>query len=217
MSDYAKYFSQLSEAEQKAAPKSLFYEGNFSLLLKSPKVAVVGSRNVSEFGVLRTHKISEELVKRQITIVSGLAKGVDTVAHQVGLKGKTIAVLGTPLDQCNPISNKDLLEEIKKNHLTISQFEKGTRTFTSNFPARNKLMALITDATIIIEASENSGTRHQAWEAIRLGRQVFLMENILNSNIKWAHKVLEYGGIVLTQNNFEYIFDSIAEYSSEPV
>ena len=216
MLDYELYFTQLSTAEQKVAPKSLFFEGNFSLLLKSPKVAVVGSREVSELGSLRTQKIAEELVKRKITIVSGLAKGVDTIAHQVGLKGKTITVLGTSLDDCNPISNKGLLEEIKKNHLAISQFERGTRVLPSNFPARNKTMALITDASIIIEASENSGTRHQAWEAIRLGRQVFLMENILKSDIKWAQNILEYGGIVLTNKNFEYILDSIAEYSLEP-
>lgn len=216
MNQYENYLSQLSQAERKVAPKNLYYEGDFSLLLRSPKVSVVGSREVSELGVLRTQKIAGELVKRGITIVSGLAKGVDTVAHQVGLTGKTIAVLGTPLDVCNPIGNKLLLEEIKKNHLAISQFEIGSRVFASNFPLRNKTMALITDATIIIEASENSGTRHQAWEAIRLGRQVFLMENILNSNIKWANSVLEYGGIVLTKKNFEYILDSIAEYSLEP-
>lgn len=215
MTPYEIYYSQLSPAEQKVAPKSLFYEGDFSLLLKSPKVAVVGSRDVTDIGILRTQKVCEELVKRDITIVSGLAKGVDTIAHHVGLKSKTIAVLGTPLDIANPINNLSLLDEIKHNHLAISQFDIGSKVYPSNFPARNKTMALITDATIIIEATENSGTRHQAWEAIRLGRQVFIMENILKSNIKWAIDILEYGGIVLTNKNFQYIFDSITEYSLE--
>lgn len=216
MSMYERYYNQLSDAEKKSAPKNLFYEGDFEIMLKSPKVSVVGSRDVSEIGKKRTEKITKELVKRNITVVSGLALGVDTIAHQVGLTGKTIAVLGTPLDMCNPVSNRQLLKEIKNSHLAVSQFQEGTRVYPSNFPSRNKTMALITDATIIVEASENSGTRHQAWEAIRLGRQVFIMENIMNSGIKWAIDVLEYGGIVLTNSNYEYILDSIAEYALEP-
>lgn len=217
MNIYETYYNNLSDAEQKSAPKTLFHHGNFGLLLKSPKVAVVGSRNVSDLGKIRTEKISFELVKRQITIVSGLAQGVDTIAHTIGLSGKTIAVLGTPLNVCNPVSNWPLLEEIKRNHLVVSQFEEGARVFPSNFPARNKTMALISDATIIVEATENSGTKHQAWEAVRLGRQVFIMENVIQSGIKWANSILEYGGIILTKNNYSFILDSIADYSLEPI
>lgn len=216
MSEYEIYLNGLSQLEKSIAPKKIFYEGDFSLLYKRPKVSVVGSRNVSSDGISRTKIICDALVERDITIVSGLAKGVDTVAHEIGLIGKTIAVLGTPLNKVNPVSNTRLLDLIKQNHLAISQFEFGSRVFISNFPARNKTMALISDATIIIEASENSGTRHQAWEAIRLGRQVFLLENILRSNVKWAKDILNYGGIVLTKKNFKFIFDSIAEYSLEP-
>ena len=101
--------------------------------------------------------------------------------------------------------------------MAISQFAEGSKVYPSNFPARNKTMALITDATIIIEATENSGTRHQAWEAIRLGRQVFIMENIINNGVNWAKDILEYGGIVLTRENYDYILDSILEYSLEPM
>jgi DNA processing protein len=217
MNSYEDYFSHLSVAEQQVAPKTLFYEGDLSLLFKSPKVSVVGSREVSEPGKIRTQKICSELIKREITIVSGLANGVDTIAHQTALNGKTIAVLGTPLNICNPQSNFKLLEEIKQNHLAISQFEIGSKVFPSNFPVRNKTMALISDATIIIEATENSGTRHQAWEAIRLGRQVFILENVIQSKISWAQKVLDYGGIILTNQNFEQILDSISELTIEPI
>lgn len=217
MNSYEEYFSNLSVAEKQVAPKKLYHEGDLQLLFKSPKVSVVGSRNVSDNGKIRTQKICKELIKREITIVSGLANGVDTIAHQTALNGKTIAVLGTPLDVCNPKSNLKLLEEIKHHHLAISQFEKGSEIFASNFPIRNKTMALISDATIIVEASEDSGTRHQAWEAIRLGRQVFILENIIQSKILWAQKVLEYGGIVLTNNNFENILDSITDLSLEPI
>ena len=78
-------------------------------------------------------------------------------------------------------------------------------------------MALISDATIIVEASEKSGTQHQAWEAIRLGRQVFILENIINSNISWAYKALEYGAVVLTNDNFGDILDSISDFFLEPI
>lgn len=214
---YQKYIELLSPAEQKAAPKEVFYEGNFDLLMKSPKVSVVGSRNISKDGEKRTEIITTELVKRGITVVSGLAQGVDTIAHTVALTGKTIAVLGTSIDIATPTSNKNLLEEIKKNHLAISQFPIGSKVYPSNFPARNKTMALISDATIIIEASEKSGTQHQAWEAIRLGRQVFILENIINSNVSWAVKALEYGAIVLNNDNFSDILDSISDWFLEPV
>ncbi|TWI83294.1 DNA processing protein [Lacibacter cauensis] len=212
---YERYLSFLSQAELKAAPKELFHEGNFDLLMKSPKVAVVGSREVSNDGIRRTQMIATELVNRGVTVVSGLAQGVDTIAHTTALSGKTIAVLGTPISMASPVSNTELLNEIKKNHLAITQFKEGSKVYPSNFPARNKTMALITDATIIIEASERSGTQHQAWEAIRLGRQVFLMENIIKSDIKWAHKALEYGAVVLTKDNYGYILDSIAEFHLE--
>ena len=109
------------------------------------------------------------------------------------------------------------MNEIKKHHLAISQFPIGAKVYPSNFPARNKTMALISDATIIIEASEKSGTQHQAWEAIRLGRQVFILENILQANIGWAIKALEYGAVVLNKDNFGNILDSILNYFIEPV
>lgn len=214
---YQQYVELLSPAEQKVAPKELFFEGDFNLLLKSPKVSVVGSRDISKNGEKRAERITAELVKRGITVVSGLALGVDTIAHTVALGGKTIAVLGTPLNVVTPAGNKGLLEEIKKHHLAISQFPIGAKVYPSNFPARNKTMALISDATIIVEASEKSGTQHQAWEAIRLGRQVFILENIINSNINWAVKAIEYGAIVLNNDNFGDILDSIVDCCLEPV
>ena len=217
IADYNQYLDILSPGEKQFAPKEIFFEGNIELLLKSPKVSVVGSRDISLEGQKRTETITLELVKRGITVVSGLAQGVDTIAHTIALQGNTIAVLGTPLNIASPVSNKSLLEEIKANHLAISQFPIGSRVYPSNFPARNRTMALISDATIIIEATEKSGTQHQAWEAIRLGRQVFILENIVQSKIPWAFKAIEYGAIVLTKDNFSNIFDSICDFFLEPI
>ncbi|MFP3594734.1 DNA-processing protein DprA, partial [Chryseobacterium sp. SIMBA_038] len=126
----------------------------------------VGSRKVSDLGVRRARKISKFLVENNITVVSGLAEGVDATAHKTAIElgGHTIAVIGTPLDKYFPAANKNLQGIIAKDHLLISQFPVGYPTTNKDFPIRNRTMALISDATIIIEANEKSGTRHQGWE-----------------------------------------------------
>ena len=96
-------------------------------------------------------------------IVSGLARGIDTAAHKAAIEagGKTIAVLGTPLDRTYPAENKALQAEIIKNHLAVSQFRVGSEVFSSNFIRRNRVMALIADASVIVEAGESSGSLSQ--------------------------------------------------------
>ena len=107
-----------------------------------------------------------------------------------------------------------MLNEIKKNHLAISQFKKDSRVFPSNFPQRNKTMALISDATIIIEATENSGTMHQGWEAIRLNRDLFILESVIAENkVSWAKEMIRYGATVVTRENYKDIFSNLSSYS----
>lgn len=214
---YEEYHSKLSDQERKNAPKELYYEGDFSLLTTGKKISVVGSRKVSKDGLRRTEIVTKKLVEMGVIVVSGLAAGVDTSAHETAIKhgGRTIAVLGTPIDKCYPASNRDLLNEIKANHLAISQFPKGQRVYPSNFPTRNKTMALISDATIIIEATENSGTRHQGWEALRLGRQVYILENVwANPYITWTKKMEQYGAEVLTRDNMENLIEEVPAINS---
>lgn len=107
-------------------------------------------------------------------MVRGLALGIDTVAHETAMTngGKTVGVLGTSLDRYAVPRNRSLQDAIGERHLLVSQFPSGQQTHRSNFPLRNKTMALMSDATLIVEAATNSGTRHQGWEAIRLGRPV---------------------------------------------
>lgn len=206
-----EYINKLTEIERKNSPESFFYEGNYSLLESGRRVSVVGSRKISDIGKKRAEKIAKFLVKSGITVVSGLAEGVDTIAHKTTINegGKTIAVIGTPLDKYYPKENMDLQNLIAEEHLLISQFPEGYPTTPKNFPIRNRLMALISDATIIIEASEKSGTKHQGWEALRLGRTVFIMENVYNdSSITWAKEMVNYGAEILTNENFkDLIFD----------
>lgn len=214
---YQEYYKNLNEFERKYAPKDLFWEGDFSLLTSGKRVSIVGSRKASDNGIIRTKILTCALVQAGIVIVSGLAEGIDTAAHKAAIecKGKTIAVLGTPLSRPFPAKNKELLFEIKKNHLAISQFPNGYGYDKSNFPMRNRTMALISDATIIVEAGEKSGTRHQAWEALRLGRLVFILENVLNeTNWEWVSELMSYGAQVLTRKSLEEIVSNIPNYTS---
>lgn len=214
--DLDTFAKDLNEIELKHCPKQIFYEGDLKLMTEGRRVAVVGSRKVSDLGIKRTQKITQHLVKHKITVVSGLAEGVDAIAHKTAIEfgGNTIAVVGTPLAKVYPKSNTELLATIKKDHLAISQFPEGYPMQKQNFPRRNRTMALISDATIIVEASENSGTRHQGWEALRLGHLVYLMQNVAEDpTMKWPSEMIKYGAQVLTRENLEDILYEIPRFS----
>lgn len=137
---------------------------------------------------------------------SGLAEGIDTAAHTTAIEsgGRTIAVLGPPLDQAYPASNRGLQERIAERDLLVSQFRSGAPVRQKNFPMRNRTMALLTDATVIVEAGEKSGTLHQGWEALRLGRTLFLMESVAaDPRLCWPKEMIAYGAQVLSRENLE--------------
>lgn len=207
----------LNDFERKHAPAELFIEGDKTLLTKGVRVSVVGSRKVSYLGARRARSFAEALVRHGITVVSGLAEGVDTIAHDAAIRagGKTIAVLGTPLSQTYPAANKALLETIKRDHLAVSQFSEGHPYKKENFPRRNRTMALISDATVIVEAGEKSGTRHQGWEALRLGRLVFLMENVAeDQTLTWPREMISYGAQVLRRDDMPEILYDIPSFTA---
>ena len=172
-------------------------------LVERKAVAVVGTRGVSAEGAARTRRLARELTEAGITIVSGLARGVDTEAltSAINSGSKVIAVIGTPIDKAYPAENKKLQEEIYTNHLLISQFTPGSRVFPSHFPLRNRLMALLTDASVIVEAGETSGTLHQAAECVRLGRWLFIARSVVeNPALSWPKTFISYEKCrVLTQ------------------
>lgn len=119
-------------------------------------------------------------MKRQAVVVSGLAEGIDTAAHRAAIDagGKTIAVLGTPLDKSYPRSNAELQRTLMEEHAVLSQFPVGYPTQPKNFPMRNATMALIVCASVIVEAGESSGALSQGSETLRLGRMLFIMESV---------------------------------------
>jgi|TARA_R110002074_G_scaffold106578_2_gene230223 DNA processing protein len=212
------YIEYLNLTEKKHSPKELFIEGNEEFLYHKRRVSIVGSRKASKDGLKRASIVAKALVEHDIIVVSGLAAGIDTMAHTTAIKngGQTIAVLGTPLDKTYPKENFELLNEIKKNHLAISQFPIGYPSLPKNFPIRNRTMALISDATIIIEAGEKSGTRHQGWEALRLGREVYILENVANDpTITWAKEMMEYGAQSLSRDNIDNVLFDIPFLTSK--
>jgi DNA processing protein len=172
---------------------TLHFAGRESLLRRKC-VAVVGSRKATDAGLKRAFRLSAELVERGVVVVSGLAEGIDTAAHTAAITsgGDTIAVLGTPLDRAFPAQNARLQETIWRNHLLVSPFSFGSTVHKSNFPHRNKIMAALSDATVVMEASDTSGSLHQAAECLRIGRWLFIAQNIIdNSSITWPRKFLD--------------------------
>ena len=149
-------------------------------LVQRPCVAIVGTRRVSPEGAARARRLARELVDAGVVVVSGLARGVDTEALTAAIEagGRVIAVISTPLERAYPAENAELQTRIYREHLLISQFAPGTAVHKGNFPTRNKLMAGISDATVIIEAGDISGTVHQAAECQRLGRWLFIAKSV---------------------------------------
>lgn len=201
-------------AECELAPHTIFAEGNVSLLYSGARVSLIGSRKASPDGIRTARFLSSELSKRGATIVSGLAAGIDSSAHweAIAAGASTIAVLGTPLDVVHPIENAELQKIIRRDHLALSQFTTGQPISRKNFPMRNRTMALLSHATIIVEASPNSGTRHQGWAAIRTGRPLFLLRTLLDDpQMTWAKEMIRHGAKPFDADNIAGLCNSVME------
>lgn len=197
----AEYPQKLRDARH---PVELLYYRGWWDLVHTRGVAVVGTRNPSREAVARTRKLVKSLVQDRFTIVSGLAKGIDTIAHTAALKegAPTVAVIGTPLSHTYPRDNAHLQDEIATNHLLISQvplLRYENQDYRSNrlfFPERNKTMSALTEATVIVEAGETSGTLIQAQAALEQGRKLFILDNCFcNTKITWPKRFENMGAI----------------------
>lgn len=192
----------LNDVEEKYAPKKLYVRGNLQIPLPGPRAAVIGSRKASSEGLKAASDVARTLVRKGVIIVSGLAEGIDTMAHKTTIeeRGCTIAVLGTPLNRVYPQKNYQLQEIIMREHLAISQFPNGHKTMPTDFILRDRTMALISDASIIVEAGDSSGSLYQGWEAIRLGRPLFIWKSVMNNpSLNWPKKMVKYGAMELKE------------------
>lgn len=182
-------------ATTKEAPPYLFLKGNVHLL-EEKSVCVVGSRNASEESMKKTERIVKSLVKRNIVVNAGLARGIDAATHTAALAngGRTIAVIGTPINQYYPKENKDLQIQIEKNGLVVSQFPPCNPINRWNFPTRNGVMSGLSLATIIMEAGESSGALKQADYALKQGRDVLIPQSAIdNPLIQWPKTYISKG------------------------
>jgi DNA processing protein len=184
----------------------LYFQGNWDIA-SSRCVAIVGTRKPSEEGLRRAARLAGRFAKDEFTIFSGLAQGIDTVAHIAAIEagGRTVAVLGTPITSCYPPENSALQRRIADEFLVISQVPivrhsrqgpEGNRVF---FPERNVTMSALTEATVIVEAGNTSGALIQARHAIQQSRKLFILDSCFrNPELTWPDKYLERGAIRVT-------------------
>ena len=177
-------------------PPALLYVKGRPELLTAVSIAVVGSRNATTQGLINARQFSTELSQTGLTIVSGLAAGIDTAAHQGGLagSGSTIAVIGTGADVIYPASNRDLAYQIAAQGCLISEYPLGTPSVAANFPRRNRIISGLSRGVLVIEAAAQSGSLITARLASEQGRDVFAIPGSIHSPLsKGCHFLIKQG------------------------
>ncbi len=181
-------------------PIILYYLGDISIL-NSDSIAIVGTRRPSRYGIKQAEVFAELLSSNGLTIVSGLARGIDSAAHRACLKanGKTIAVIGSGLDWIYPPENKGLFHEIANKGLVVSEFKFGTKPDAKNFPQRNRIIAGLTLGTLVVETKASGGALNTAAHALNEGREVFAIPgNIGVSTSEGANILIQKGEAKIT-------------------
>ncbi len=181
------------------APYLLYAKGNLSN--DDKYIGVVGSRRATSYGLKMAENISYELSKCGLTIVSGMASGIDTAAHNGALraKGRTIGVMGCGLDMTYPYENRNLMKNIIKEGAAISEFLPGMPPIPQNFPMRNRIISGMSMGVVIVEANEKSGSLITANFALEQGRDVFAVPgNLISRNSCGTNKLIREGAKIVT-------------------
>ncbi|MDR0588244.1 MAG: DNA-processing protein DprA [Burkholderiales bacterium] len=206
--DYPPTLLELNDA-----PPVLFYQGRRSLLSR-PALAVVGSRNASPQGVENARAFSEHLSRQNVTIVSGLAAGIDAAAHLGGLSGagSSLAVIGTGPDRVYPAQNRDLAHKLAEKGGILSEFIPGTPPMAANFPRRNRIISALSQGVLVVEASLSSGSLITARLAGEQGRDVFAIPGSIHSPFsKGCHKLIREGAKLV--ETAQDILDELPSFS----
>lgn len=194
------YPAQLREIHD--LPPVLFHRGR--LVPGEIAMSVIGSRAATERGLSAAKSIAEGLVERGITVLAGLAKGIDTAAHVAALEagGRTVAVIGTGINRYYPAENRGLQDRIARDGLLLSQFWPDTPPSKHGFPLRNAVMSGYSRANIVVEAGEHSGARIQARRAVAHGRPVILTDLVVHANT-WAAELVGQPGVQVASSTAE--------------
>lgn len=192
--DYPKRLRQLP-----GMPYALFYKGE-RCLEERLTVGIVGARRCSAYGESMTLRFAEELAGRGITIISGMAYGVDGIAHRgaLNVSGKTCAVLGCGVDVCYPKEHRGLYADIQKQGCILSEFPPGMPPLSRNFPARNRIISGLSDVLLVMEAKEKSGSLITADTALEQGKEVYALPgNIENELSRGCNRLIYQGAGIL--------------------
>jgi DNA processing protein len=182
-------------------PLLLFAAGNPELL-NTHSIGVVGTRRPTPYGLAAAERLSADLAKAGLTITSGMAQGIDTVAHQAALRenGATLAVLGCGVDVLYPSSNRKLYGDLRQKGLIISEFPMGAPAFPQNFPIRNRIVSGVSVGVLVVEGAQYSGSAITAKLAMDQGREVFAVPGNITSKMSWGPNLLiKDGGAKLVQ------------------
>lgn len=184
----ADYPQQLREVHD--FPPVIFVRGE--LTKRDDGICIVGSRDAGQASIEAARQMATLVVEAGWTVVSGLAKGIDTAAHSEALHrgGRTVAVLGNGIDHFYPAQNRGLQHEIESHGMVLSQFWPGTTPTKFSFPMRNAVMSAYANATIIVSAKENSGTRHQAKQAAAHGRPLVVSKSVYEKTT-WGRELVD--------------------------
>lgn len=177
------------------APLGLFCRGNIEWM-QQKSLSVVGARNCTSYGRKILSMLLPDIIQQQYIIVSGLAKGIDTEAHQLTIKegGRTIAVIGSGIDIVYPAENKELQQTIGRQHLLLSEYPPGTTPLKQHFPMRNRLIAGLSMGTLVVEAKYRSGSLITANLALNEGREVFAVPgSLLNPLSEGTNDLIKHG------------------------
>jgi DNA processing protein len=182
-------------------------------------IAIVGSRQASTYGKYTTERISRELALKGVTVVSGMARGIDSAAHRGAITGhgKTIAILGSGLDVIYPPENKKLFADIIENGAVISEYPLGTPPRSTNFPARNRIISGMSYGVVIVEAGEKSGSLITARLALEQGREVFAVPGSIDAaGSRGTNKLIKEGAKLIenTDDILEEILPQIETATS---